>query len=97
MKYKTGHRSLSEFKSRVRKCGCRCFGNEVLVHLPERYISKISYVVLRLLLFYSKVHAMFARGWGEGKVSRAITPTELMSEYKKKKLRKAHALSLLFC
>ena len=27
---------------------------------------------------------MFARGWGKEKVSRAITPTELMSEYKKK-------------
>lgn len=39
---------------------------------------------------------MFARGWGEGKVSRAITPTELMSEYKKKKIKKSSRLKSTF-
>ena len=38
---------------------------------------------------------MFARGWGEGKVSRAITPTELMSEYKKK-IKKSSRLKSTF-
>ena len=57
---------------------------------------KISYVVLRLLLFYNKVGAIFARGWGEEKVSRAITPTELMSEYKKKKIKKSSRLKSTF-
>ena len=33
---------------------------------------------------------------GEGKVSRAITPTELMSEYKKKKIKKSSRLKSTF-
>lgn len=41
---------------------------------------------------------MFARGWGEGKVSRAITPTELMSECQntKKKIKKSSRLKSTF-